>query len=243
MSEMDGKVAVVIGGSGAIGAATCRALAAAGALVVLGYNRDRVRAEAIAETLPGSGHAALHARIDDSPSLTALAEAVRAKYGRADVLVNAAGFTQPVPHHDMDALDDALIDKLLTVTLRGAFAAIRAFRPLLRESQGLAITISSTAAFDGMGSNIAYAAAKAGVEAMTKALARALAPEIRIMTVSPGVVDTDFVPGRDVSKIAPTIPLKRVALAHEVAQAVLACATLLPYSTGSTILVDGGRLL
>ena len=81
---------------------------------------------------------------------------------------------------------------------------------------------------------------------MTKSLARALAPAVRVMAVSPGVVDTGFVPGRDAAanaKIAPSIPLKRVATADDVARAVLACATLLRYATGSTVLVDGGRAL
>ena len=188
-------------------------------------------------------HFAHPMRIEDSSSLAALAATVRDRLGRTDILVNSAGFTRPIPHTDMDALDDALFDQLLAVNLRGAFAAIRAFRALLQDSAGLAITISSTAAFDGSGSNIAYAASKAGVEAMTKSLARILAPTVRVMTIAPGAVDTDFVPGRDTLKLASGIPLKRVATAQDVADAVLALATLLPYSTGSTLLLDGGRLL
>ena len=108
------------------------------------------------------------------------------------------------------------------------------------------MTVSSIAGLNGAGSNIAYGAAKAGIDVMTKSLARALAPAIRVMAVSPGVVDTEFVPGRDAAAnatIAPSIPLKRVATPDDVARAILACATQLPYSTGSTVLVDGGRAL
>ena len=113
------------------------------------------------------------------------------------MLVNAAGFTKPVPHADLDALDDALIDRMFAVNWRGQFAAIRTFAPMLKASgDGLIVSISSIAGQTGIGSSIAYCAVKAGIDVMTKSLARALAPEIRVMGVAPGVVDTGFVPGR-----------------------------------------------
>jgi 3-oxoacyl-[acyl-carrier protein] reductase len=110
----------------------------------------------------------------------------------------------------------------------------------------LIVSVSSIAGLSGVGSNLAYAAIKAGIDTMTKSLARALAPDVRVMSVSPGVVATDFVPGRDAAaleKVAPTIPLKRVATADDVGRAIAACATHLTYSTGSLIVVDGGRAL
>ena len=245
--SLSGKVAVVLGASGGIGAATARALAGAGATVVATWRSDTAAAETLAAALPGTGHLALPAAVEDTPSLTELAATVERRLGRADILVNAAGFTKAVPHADLDALDDALIDRIFAVTWRGAFAAVRAFRPLLAAGgDGLVVTVSSIAGLNGAGSNIAYGAAKAGIDVMTKSLARALAPSIRVLAVSPGVVDTDFVPGRDAAanaKIAQGIPLRRVATPEDVARAVLACATLLPYSTGSTVLVDGGRAL
>ena len=97
-----------------------------------------------------------------------------------------------------------------------------------------------------MGSSIAYCAVKAGTDVMIKSLGRALAPEIRVMGVSPGAVATGFVPGRGEEfnkQTAATTPLRRVAVADDVAAAVLACATHLRFSTGTTILVDGGRAL
>ena len=130
---------------------------------------------------------------------------------------------------------------------RGQFAAVRVFRKTLEASgRGLVVNVSSIAGQNGVGSNIAYCAVKAGIDVMTKSLARALAPAIRVMAVSPGVVATDFVPGRGaeaLAKIAPTIPLKRVGTADDGARAILACATHLDYSTGSIVLVDGGRAL
>ena len=241
------KVTVVLGGSGGIGAAAAYQFAAEGARVVVVYRSDKAGADVVVASLPGSGHLAAAAAVEDTPSLEALAALVAETFGRADILVNSAGFTKPVPAGDLDALDDAFIDKMFQVNWRGQFAAIRAFRKLLEASgAGLVVNVSSIAALSGVGSNIAYAAVKAGMDTLTKSLARALAPDIRVMSVSPGVVDTDFVPGRgaeQLARIAPTIPLKRVATPDDVGRAIVACATHLTYSTGSLIVVDGGRAL
>jgi 3-oxoacyl-[acyl-carrier protein] reductase len=184
------------------------------------------------------------ADVADTASLLALREAARARCGEAlHVLVNAAGFTRPVPHADLDGFDDALIDRMFTVNWRGQFAAIRTFAPMLKAAgNGLIVSVSSIAGQTGIGSSIAYCAVKAGIDVMTKSLA----PEIRVMGVAPGVVDTGFVPGRGAefsAKAAATTPLRRVATAEDVAAAVLACATSLSFSTGTTVVVDGGRSL
>ncbi|MCK8785971.1 SDR family oxidoreductase [Roseomonas sp. NAR14] len=246
MRDLQGSTAVVIGGSGGIGAATARLLAASGAAVTVTYHRNAEAAAALVASLPGEGHAALHAASEDSASLDALAGEVSARRGRCDLLVNSAGFTRAIPHADLDALDDAFLDAMWAANWRGPFAAVRAFRPLLAESEGLVVNVSSIAGLNGSGSNLAYAALKAATDSLTKSLARALAPAVRVMSVSPGVVDTGFVPGRGAdanAKLAPGIPLRRVARPEDVAEAILACATLLTYSTGSVILVDGGRAL
>jgi NAD(P)-dependent dehydrogenase (short-subunit alcohol dehydrogenase family) len=136
---------------------------------------------------------------------------------------------------------------MFRVNWRGQFAAVRTFAPLLIASgDGLVVSISSIAAFTGVGSSIAYCAAKAGIDVMTKCLGRALAPHVRVMAVAPGVVDTTFVPGRDASfndKVSHTTPLKRIAEPDDIAAGILACATHLGFSTGTTIVVDGGRAL
>lgn len=245
--RLDGEVAVITGGTGAIGLASARRLAALGArLVLLQREAPEAAAEALA-SLPGNGHLALQANVTDSASLHAAAEAVRLSTGGATLLLNCAGFTRPVAAADLDGLDDALIDGIFAVNWRGSFAAIRAFAPQLREGgEGLVVNVSSIAAFTGLGSNLAYAAAKAGTDALTKALAKTLAPHIRCLAVSPGVVDTPFVPGRDASfneRVGATIPLKRVGVADDVAAAIVACCTTLRYATGSVIVADGGRHL
>jgi 3-oxoacyl-[acyl-carrier protein] reductase len=244
---LSGQVAVIAGGTGGIGYATAKRLAAQGAKVVLLSRANLQEAQAMAAELPGSGHGAVQASIDDSASLRAAAESVRQQWGRTDILVNSAGMTKPVPHKDLDALDDALIDQVFVVNWRGPFATIRAFAPLLRESgNGLVVNVSSIAATTGIGSNVAYCAAKAGLDIMANSLGRALAPQIRVVSVSPGVVDTDFVPGRDASfneKTAATTPLKRIGTTDDIAATIEACATTLKFVTGTTIQVDGGRHL
>jgi 3-oxoacyl-[acyl-carrier protein] reductase len=242
-SPLAGRHAVVLGGSSGIGAASARLLARAGAAIAVVASRDAQKARGIADSLEGSGHSCHACAIEDSAALARLAAAV----GRADILVNSAGFTQPVPHGDLDALTDDLFDRVLQVNTRGAFAAVRAFAPLLRQSgEGLVVNISSLAATTGSGSSIAYCASKAAVDVMGLSLARALAPAIRVLTVSPATVDTDFVPGRDKAareKQGRATPLGRLCTPEDVAAVVLACATTLTYSTGSIIQVDGGRHL
>jgi len=246
-SALSGKVAVVAGGSGGIGRETCRLLAEAGTRVVVGYRSHRDVAEAVAEALPGEGHLALPVSIEETASVADFRDAVLSSMGQVDILVNTAGMTKPIPHADLDALTDAVIDQIFASNWRGVFATIRAFAPALKESgEGLIVNVSSIAAFTGVGSNIAYCAAKAGIDVMTKSLGRALAPEVRVMAVSPGVVDTQFVPGRSkeiTDKIAASTPLKRIASPTDVADAILACASSLRFSTGTSIVVDGGRHL
>jgi 3-oxoacyl-[acyl-carrier protein] reductase len=245
--SLAGKVAVVTGGSSGIGAATVKTFAAHGARVVVGYHTGEDRARALIQKLPGSGHRALRIVLEDSATMGRAADEVRAHYGRCDVLVNSAGFTKPVPHHNLDALDDALFDSILIAGVRGPFAMIRAFAGLLRESgAGVVINISSISGFTGSGSSIAYCAAKAALDTMTISLGRALGPAIRVLAVSPAAVATDFVAGRDraaLEKFAAGTPLKHINEAEDVARVILASVTMLKTSTGARIVCDGGRFM
>jgi 3-oxoacyl-[acyl-carrier protein] reductase len=117
---------------------------------------------------------------------------------------------------------------------------------LARQGEGLVVNITSIAAQTAMGSNIAYCASKAALDNLTKSMARALAPQIRVLSVAPGLIDTDFVKGLDVAwrdQQAASTPLRRLAAVNDVADAVTAVATSLRFCTGSIVLVDGGRAL
>jgi 3-oxoacyl-[acyl-carrier protein] reductase len=237
----------------------CRRLADSGAAVVVGFRRDESAAQSLVASLStasGAAHAAIHTDVTRSASLGRFAEAVGSRYGVVDVLVNCVGTTRFVPHRDLAGLDDELIDEIFATNWRGPFATIRALKPLLENARlkaggdgtgsALVVNISSLAAVTGTGSNVAYCASKAALNAMTISLARALAPAVRVVSVSPGVVETDFIKGLDQSwrdeQMART-PLGRFASPDDVADAVLAAATTLRCSTGCIIPVDGGRPL
>ena len=242
--RLDGKVAVVTGASSGIGRESARLFADAGARVVVGYNQGVERANDVVASLAGSGHKAMHLPLEDTAQIRKTAAAVQSEFGRCDVLVNSAGFTRMVPHSDLEALTDELIDQVLTANVRGPFATIRAFAPLLKASgEGVVINISSGAAQRGSGSSIIYGASKAALDTMSMALARVLAPEVRVVVVAPGMVHTGFVPGRSeemMLKAAMSTPMKRQIEAHDVALSVLSCVTHLKFTTGSIVNVNGG---
>ncbi len=245
--DLNGRIAVITGGSSGIGAATAHRLAARGATIWVGYNNGADRAAAIVAELPGSGHQTLHLPMADSAALDRAAEKVRAAHGHADVLVNSAGVTRAVPHGDLDALNDALFDQVMTTNVRGPFATIRAFRALLKASgDAVVINISSLAGVSGQGSSVVYGASKAALDVMGMSLARVLGPEIRVIGISPAAVATDFVPGRGrdvVERAGATAPLRIVTEADDIALAIIGAIVFLRQTTGTTILVDAGKHL
>ena len=245
--SLQGRVAVISGGSSGIGAATARRLAAAGAIVWVGYNTGADRAAALVASLPGAGHRVLHLPITDSDAIAAAAAKIGAVHGKVDILINSAAITRAVKHDDLDGLDDALFDQVLITNVRGVFATIRAFRALLKASGDAAIlNISSLAAITGTGSSIAYGASKAALDVMGVSLARVLGPEIRVVGISPSAVATDFVPGRGrdiVERDAATAPLQIVTEADDIALAAIGILVNLRQTTGTTILVDAGKHL
>jgi 3-oxoacyl-[acyl-carrier protein] reductase len=244
---LEGKIALVTGGAGGIGSAISRRLAAEGATVIITYTKSREKAEAVLETLAGGGHRAVSAPVDDSHAQADLARFIETTYGALDLLINNAGITQPVPHDDLDALTDDLIDDIFRVNVRGVLASVRAMKPLLMvQGGGLIVNISSIAARTAVGSNIAYCASKAALDNLTMSLARALAPLVRVVSVSPGWVNGEYaqrMPPELIQRQLSLTPLGRIAEAEDVANAVYAVATQLTFTTGTIIAVDGGRPL
>lgn len=244
---MNGQVTLVTGGGGGIGSAICRRLAAAGAKVIITYRSNAQKADATLATLAGDGHWAVQANVTNSAEMSALAAQVTEKYGRLDLLVNNAGITTPVPHDDLDGLSDDWIDRIFQTNWRGAFATIRAFKSLmLANGGGTIINLSSIAGQTGVGSNVAYCASKAAMDSMTRSLARALAPDIRVVSVSPGWVLGEYAkrfPKEYIQAQTEATPLKKLAAPEDVAHTIWAVHNSLPMATGVIIPVDGGRPL
>jgi len=215
--------------------------------VVVGYHRGRERAETLVAQLRGKGHAAAAIALDDVAGHEALAQSLQSDFGKLDLLVNSAGYTQRVPHADLETMDPALFNEILSANVGGPFSVTRSLLPLLRRSgDGLVVNVSSVSAFTGSGSNLAYCAAKAALDTLTMSLARAFGPQVRFLSVSPAAVDTDFVSGRsreELQQKAAQTPLGRVVTPDDVARAVVACATHLKTATGTRIVIDGGHTL
>ena len=249
MADLDARVALVTGGAGGIGSGICEVLAEAGATVLVGYHSSRDAAAALVDRLPRpqAGHAALAVPVTDSAALRLLAQQIDTRYGRLDILVNCHGTTRFVAADDLDALDDELIDRILATNVRGTFATVRALRRLLeRGGDGLVVNISSIAAKLAIGSNIMYCASKAAVDTLTQSLALALAPAVRVVAVSPGLVETEAAKKFDQAwkdnHIART-PLKRLPTPRDIGSTVVALATHMTAVTGVVLPVDAGRSL
>lgn len=247
MSLLKDKVVLVTGGAGGIGSAICKRLAEEGASVIITYNSNEEKAKKLKEELTGNNNSIFHAPVNDSKSVNQLALFIEKRYGKLDLLVNNAGITTPVAHDDLESLTDEWIDKIFTTNFRGAFAMIRACKNLLLKSDdALVVNISSVAAVSGIGSNVAYCASKAAIDSMTRSLARALAPKIRVVSVSPGWVMGEYAKTVDATFLQQQLnatPLNRFATPEDVADAVYALTTILKFTTGGIIPVDGGRLL
>lgn len=251
--ELKERVAIVTGGATGIGRATAERLAEAGAAaVVVNYSRSAREAEEVAELLRSRGTAASAVRADvgDDAAMRAMVDAVVAEHGRLDVLVNCAGRTHFIPHPDLEAATDDVWRDILSTNLMGPFYASRAAGPALRRAGGAIVNVSSISGLRASGSSLPYAVSKAALLQLTRSLALALAPEVRVNAVAPGHVETrwhrdhlgDEEAARRARAIAETEPLGRTATADDVARTTL---DLLRSDavTGQTVIVDGGKHL
>ena len=189
---MDGRVAIVTGGGTGIGASTVRMLAARGVRCVVNYASSKDDAQAVAAEV-GNGAIAVQADIVEDAACRALAQAALDAFGRIDFLVNNAGRTKFANHEDLDALDAEDFVDIYRLNTVAAFQMVRACAPAMREQDASAVVnVASVAGVFGMGSSVAYAASKGALITMTKSLARALAPQIRVNAVAPGYVGTGW---------------------------------------------------
>ena len=246
--DLAGTVAVVTGGGTGIGRAAALALASAGAAgVVVTYSRSAAEAESVVAELPCRA-LAVCADVAADDRVRALATRVRDEFGRVDVLVNNAATTYRVPHEDLDGLTDEAFHRVLDVTVLGPYRMARAFAPALRAARGAVVNIASISGYRAGGSSIAYGVSKAALLQLTRNLAVALAPEVRVNAVAPGTVATRWQTGlhgeeafeRKAAAERETVPLHRTAGPEHVAQAVLGLLGM-DLVTGETVILDGGK--
>ena len=165
------------------------------------------------------------------------------EFGRLDILINNAGWSTRIPHDRLEDLTDEVWNRTFDTNLRGAFYCVRAAAPLLRKQENAAIVnIASIAGMTGLGSSMAYAASKGAMITMTKSLARALAPGIRVNAIAPGFVRTRFAdwPQSAFDEGEAMTPLKHLATPDEIGALALHLAVEAKSITGETITVDGG---
>jgi ketoreductase RED2 len=241
--SLAGKVAIVTGSSSGIGEAVARALAQAGASVVINSARSADAGRAVAASLPGSMY--VQADIADDGACRSLAAAVLERFGRIDVLVNNAGTTQVIPHADLEAATDEVWRRIFEVNVLGTWHMTRAAVPALRATgAGSVVNITSLAGQRPTGSSIPYAVSKAGLNHLTLLLASALGPQIRVNAVAPGLVDTPWTADWTAIREAVTAraPLRRSGQPQDVAEAVLGLVQA-GFVTGQVLTVDGGMAL
>lgn len=246
---MKDKIVVITGGGGQVGQAAAKRFAELGARVFIIVRRDLEKAKEIVSSLPNSQlqHDAILASITDTASLKVAVDIIFKSAGRCDLLINAAGISNGISPADFEKYTDEIVDEILVNNVRGPFATIREFAPLLRNSKaGLIINITSTAGKCASRSNIIYGASKAGLELITATLSKVLAPNIRVVNVCPGMLETAtsgiVKPEGANERMAKEVPLNRVGTADDVVSTIEALSTTMTYITGSTILLDGGRL-
>jgi ketoreductase RED2 len=240
-AELTGRVAIVTGSSSGIGAAVATRLAGLGAHVVVNSARSAVEGRAVAAALPTDGFYVQGDIADPAEARDLVAQAVE-RFGRLDLLVNNAGWTQAVPHDDLEALTDEVFHRTFDVNVFGTWSVTRAAMPHLAGSGAdpCVINVTSAAGVRPQGSSIAYAMSKAAVNHMTLLLAKACAP-VRVNAVAPGLVTTPWTASWEArhAEVKATAPLHRVASPDDCAEAVLAFVRN-PHVTGQVMVVDGG---
>jgi ketoreductase RED2 len=238
-----GQVVLITGSSSGIGAATAHRFASLGATVVINSTTSVTAGETLAAALPDASY--VRADVSDEEQARALIDEVVRRHGGLDVLVNNAGTTEVIPHHDLEAASPEVWRRIFDVNVFGTWQVTVAAVDHLRASgRGQVVNVSSLAGERPTGSSIPYACSKAALSHMTRLLANTLAPAIRVNAVAPGLVDTPWTAEWDVVRtfVNAQAPLQRTAAPDDVAELIVGLARS-TYVTGEVVLVDGGLAL
>jgi 3-oxoacyl-[acyl-carrier protein] reductase len=248
MSDFKGKVAIVTGASRGIGKAIALELGSKGATVIVNYNKNADSANEVVEAIKASGGNALavQADVSDAEQVDNLFKTVTSEFNQIDILVNNAGTTRD---NVIMMLKPEDFDTVIDTNLRSAWLCSKAAsRAMMKKRYGRIINITSVVGIAGNGGQTNYAASKAGMIGLTKALAKEIASRnVTVNAVAPGFIDTDMTTNlsEDIMKKAiDAIPLGRQGKAEEVAKAVLFLASDdAAYITGQVLVVDGGMVM
>lgn len=247
--ELRGAIALVTGGNGGLGQRICHALAREGAHIAVMYAQSRDQAEAVARDLAARHQvnaAAFGCDITSAPAIAALVGEVCTRFGRIDILVNDAAFNKAIPFPDLDALTPEVWDRIMAVNLTGPMRLTQAVGKLMRaQGRGRVVNIASVAGLQPTGSSIAYAVSKAGLIHLTRCMAVALAPEVLVNCVAPGLLEgtraTANLRPEQIARSAEGALLKQAADKDDCADMVLTmCRTAT--MTGQTVVIDAGRV-
>lgn len=250
-ADLRGRTALVTGGASGIGLATVERLARAGARVALNHLEVDPRGPEEARRLREEGLevVAVAGSVAVAGEAEAMVRRAIGELGRLDCLVNNAGTAatdRPIPPAELDRLDEAFWRTILETNLLGAFRCAHAAAGALREAGGAVVNVASVAGLGRQGSSIAYGASKAALVELTRGLARALAPEVRVNAVAPGHVDSPWTahwPEAWKEEAAKKALLKRRCRPEDIADAIFWLLAGARMVTGHVLVVDGGLLL
>jgi len=251
--NVEGRAAIVTGGGTGVGRATALELARRGCSVLINYSRSRDEAEqTVAELMPlGVKAVAVQANMAEEAACKEMVDRAIKEFGRLDVLVNNAGTTRFIPHDQLDEVRDEDWDRILAVNLKGPFNCARAAsKAMLAGEGGAIVNVASVAGIIATGSSIPYCASKAALINMTIALARVLAPKIRVNAVAPGFIDGRWLReglGANYEIALKTfedrLPMGRVSQPEDVASVIIGLITGSDMVTGQTVVCDSGMLI
>lgn len=239
VTDLQNKVVLITGSSSGIGESIARFADASGASVVVNSSSSVAEGEAVAKSLRSAIY--VQGDITSAADAKRLVDETLRHFGRLDVLINNAGRTKVIPHHDLDSATTDVFREIFEVNVFGTWEMTMAAMDALKQAQGAIVNVTSIAGIRPTGSSIPYAASKAALNHLTVLLAKVVGPDVTVNAVAPGLVDTPWTESwvdlkNAVSHIA---PMRRTATPEDVAKAVLDVATS-RYITGQVVVVDGG---
>ena len=245
MNRLDGKIAVITGGTSGIGEASAKRFAEAGAKVIIG-GRNEERGKIIEKEITDKGYKSKYIYLDvsEESAVNAFRDAVIREVGKADILFNNAGIFPPVP--DLTETEEAQWEEIFNINSTGVYRVTKAFLPYIVEKNGNILNNASVAGMQSFASGkvFAYGASKAAVIQFSRMLAKMYGDRIRVNCICPGVVDTPIFINRDFSRYENIIPMRRVAQPEDIAKvANFLVSDDAGYINGAVVPIDGGQSL